>query len=153
MPQRFYGNKDLATFEKFNRELLGEPNIDDCGIIDQFVILYRTSVYDTETNKEIGSLQFRTYLTEYGGGNDTYLIFDSIYYFSNIVQETKELGSGTMNAKYSDKLQDAELKLKTTGIQIDAFGFQGSLRYLGKECLVSLKNDNQGKIFYNFKFN
>ena len=50
MPQRFYGNKDLATFEKFNRELLGEPNIDDCGIIDQFVILYRTSVYDTETN-------------------------------------------------------------------------------------------------------
>ena len=50
MPQRFYGSKDLATFEKFNRELLGEPNIDDCGIIDQFVILYRTSVYDTETN-------------------------------------------------------------------------------------------------------
>ena len=50
MPQRFYGNKDLATFEKFNRELLGEPNIDDCGIIDQFVILYRVSVYDTDTN-------------------------------------------------------------------------------------------------------
>ena len=50
MPQRFYGTKDLATFEKLNRELLGEPNIDDCGIIDQFVILYRTSVYDTETN-------------------------------------------------------------------------------------------------------
>ena len=50
MPQRFYGNKDLATFEKFNKELLGEPNIDDCGIIDQFVILYRISVYDTETN-------------------------------------------------------------------------------------------------------
>ena len=50
MPQRFYGNKDLATFEKFNRELIGEPNIDDCGIIDQFIILYRTSVYDTETN-------------------------------------------------------------------------------------------------------
>ena len=50
MPQRFYGNKDLATFEKFNRELVGEPNIDDCGIIDQFVILHRVSVYDTETN-------------------------------------------------------------------------------------------------------
>ena len=50
MPQRYYGTKDLATIEKFNRELLGEPNIDDCGIIDQFVILYRTSVYDTETN-------------------------------------------------------------------------------------------------------
>jgi hypothetical protein len=42
MPQRYYGTKDLATIEKFNRELLGEPNIDDCGIIDQFVILYRS---------------------------------------------------------------------------------------------------------------
>ena len=42
--------KDLATIEKFNRELLGEPNIDDDGIIDQFVILYRVSVYETETN-------------------------------------------------------------------------------------------------------
>lgn len=50
MPQRYYGTKDLATIEKFNRELLGEPNKDDCGIIDQYVILYRTSVYDTETN-------------------------------------------------------------------------------------------------------
>ena len=50
MPQRFYGNKDLATFEKFNRELLGEPNISDDGIIDQFVILHRVSVYETDTN-------------------------------------------------------------------------------------------------------
>ena len=50
MPQRYYGAKDLATIEKFNRELLGEPNVDDCGIIDQFVILHRVSVYDTETN-------------------------------------------------------------------------------------------------------
>ena len=50
MAQRFYGNKDLATFEKFNRELVGEPNISDDGIIDKFVILYRTSAYDTETN-------------------------------------------------------------------------------------------------------
>tara|TARA_B100001996_G_scaffold104442_1_gene78524 strand:- start:562 stop:1047 length:486 start_codon:yes stop_codon:yes gene_type:complete len=50
MPQRYYGTKDLATIEKFNRELLGEPNITDDGIINQFVILYRVSVYDTETN-------------------------------------------------------------------------------------------------------
>ena len=40
----------MATIEKFNRELLGEPNISDGGIIDQFVILYRVSVYETETN-------------------------------------------------------------------------------------------------------
>ena len=50
MPKRYYGSKDLATIEKFNRELLGEPNISDDGIIDQFVILYRVSVYETETN-------------------------------------------------------------------------------------------------------
>ena len=50
MAQRYYGAKDLATIEKFNRELLGEPNISDDGIIDQFVILYRTSVYETDTN-------------------------------------------------------------------------------------------------------
>ena len=50
MAQRYYGAKDLATIEKFNRELLGEPNISDDGIINQFVILYRTSVYETDTN-------------------------------------------------------------------------------------------------------
>ena len=61
MPQRYYGNKDLATIEKFNKELLGEPNIDDCGIIDQFVILYRTSVYDTETNMYGEASQGKTY--------------------------------------------------------------------------------------------
>ena len=50
MAQRYYGTKDLATIEKFNRELLGEPNISEDGIIDQFIILYKVSVYDTETN-------------------------------------------------------------------------------------------------------
>ena len=50
MAQRYYGTKDLATIEKFNRELLGEPNISDDWIIDQFIILYKVSVYDTETN-------------------------------------------------------------------------------------------------------
>ena len=50
MAQRYYGAKDLATIEKFNRELLGEPNISDNGIINQFVILHRVSVYETDTN-------------------------------------------------------------------------------------------------------
>ena len=31
-------------------ELLGEPNISDDGIINQFVILHRVSVYETDTN-------------------------------------------------------------------------------------------------------
>ena len=50
MSGRYYPQKDLDTIEKFNRELLGEPNISNDGIIDQFVILYRPSVYETETN-------------------------------------------------------------------------------------------------------
>jgi len=47
---RYYPQKDLDTIEKFNRELLGEPNISNDGIIDQFIILYRPSVYETDTN-------------------------------------------------------------------------------------------------------
>ena len=47
---RYYPQKDLDTIEKFNRELIGEPNLSKDGIIDQFVILYRVSVYETETN-------------------------------------------------------------------------------------------------------
>ena len=47
---RYYPKKDLDTIEKFNRELLGEPNLSKDGIIDQYVILYRVSVYETDTN-------------------------------------------------------------------------------------------------------
>ena len=50
MSGRYYPQKDLDTIEKFNRELIGEPNISNDGFIDQFVILYRPSVYETETN-------------------------------------------------------------------------------------------------------
>jgi len=50
MSGRYYPKKDLDTIEKFNRELLGEPNIENDGIIDQFVIFYKVSVYETETN-------------------------------------------------------------------------------------------------------
>ena len=61
MAQRYYGTKDLATIEKFNRELLGEPNISDDGIIDQFIILYKVSVYDTETNMYGESSEAKVY--------------------------------------------------------------------------------------------
>ena len=44
MSGRYYPKKDLDTIEKFNRELLGEPNIENDGIIDQFVIFYKVSV-------------------------------------------------------------------------------------------------------------
>ncbi len=45
-----YYPKRFRHDEKFNRELLGEPNISKDGIINQFVILYRVSVYETDTN-------------------------------------------------------------------------------------------------------
>ena len=35
MASRYYPQKDLDTIDKFNRELLGEPNIDKDGIINQ----------------------------------------------------------------------------------------------------------------------
>jgi len=64
MAQRYYGAKDLATIEKFNRELLGEPNKSDDGIIDQFVILYRTSVYETDTNMYGEASEGKVYQTQ-----------------------------------------------------------------------------------------
>ena len=45
MAQRYYGTKDLATIEKFNRELLGEPNIRDDGIIDQFIKFIKKQLF------------------------------------------------------------------------------------------------------------
>ena len=60
---RYYPKKDLDTIEKFNRELLGEPNLSKDGIIDQFVILYRVSVYETETNMYGEASEGKTYQT------------------------------------------------------------------------------------------
>ena len=50
MASRYYPQKDLDTIDKFNRELLGEPNKSKDGIINQTVIVYKVSVYDTESN-------------------------------------------------------------------------------------------------------
>ena len=60
---RYYPKKDLDTIEKFNRELIGEPNLSKDGIIDQFVILYRVSVYETETNMYGEASEGKTYQT------------------------------------------------------------------------------------------
>ena len=56
---RYYPQKDLDPIEKFNRELIGEPNLSKDGIIDQFVILYRVSVYETERLEDNKNLQAR----------------------------------------------------------------------------------------------
>ena len=47
---RYYGKKDLDTFDRFNKELIGDLNNANSGIIDQTVIVYKISANDTETN-------------------------------------------------------------------------------------------------------
>ena len=50
MPSRFYSQKDIDTFDKFNKELVGDLNSGKDGIIYQPVVVYKVSVYETETN-------------------------------------------------------------------------------------------------------
>ncbi len=50
MPSRFYSQKDIDTFDKFNKELVGNLATEEDGIIYQPVIIYKISVYDTEIN-------------------------------------------------------------------------------------------------------
>jgi len=47
---RYYGKKDLDTFDRFNKELIGDLNNANSGIIDQTVIVYKISANNTETN-------------------------------------------------------------------------------------------------------
>ena len=50
MPSRFYSQRDIDTFDKFNKELVGNLSTGADGIINQEVIVYKVSVYDTEVN-------------------------------------------------------------------------------------------------------
>tara|TARA_B110000196_G_C20683684_1_gene447604 strand:+ start:43 stop:528 length:486 start_codon:yes stop_codon:yes gene_type:complete len=50
MASRFYPQKDIDTFDKFNKELVGDLNSNKDGIIYQPVVIYKVSVYDTEVN-------------------------------------------------------------------------------------------------------
>ena len=50
MSSRFYSQKDIDTFDKFNKELVGDLNTNKDGIIYQPVIIYKVSVYDTDVN-------------------------------------------------------------------------------------------------------
>ena len=50
MPSRFYSQKDIDTFDKFNKELVGNLSSEQDGIINQPVIIYKVSVTDTEVN-------------------------------------------------------------------------------------------------------
>jgi len=50
MGSRYYPQKDIDTFDKFNKELVGDLNTNKDGIIYQPVIIYKVSVYDTDVN-------------------------------------------------------------------------------------------------------
>ena len=50
MPSRFYSQRDIDTFDKFNKELVGNLSTGADGVINQEVIVYKVSVYDTEVN-------------------------------------------------------------------------------------------------------
>lgn len=50
MAQRFYSRLDLDTFDKFNKELVGDAKESKDGIIFQQVDVYKISVKDTRTN-------------------------------------------------------------------------------------------------------
>ena len=47
---RFYSQKDIDTFDKFNKELIGNLATGQDGIINQEVVVYKISANDTETN-------------------------------------------------------------------------------------------------------
>ena len=42
MPSRFFSKKDIDTFDKFNKELVGNLNTNQDGIIYQPVVLYKS---------------------------------------------------------------------------------------------------------------
>ena len=50
MPSRFFNEKDINTFDKFNKELVGDLSTGKDGVINQTVVVYKVSVYDLLLN-------------------------------------------------------------------------------------------------------
>lgn len=50
MPGRFLPQRDLDVFQRVNKELIGDLQIGKDGIINQQIVLYKISAYDTMTN-------------------------------------------------------------------------------------------------------
>ena len=50
MPGRYFSQTDRDLFEHFGKELVGDIQASDDGIINQTCEIYKVSVYDTEVN-------------------------------------------------------------------------------------------------------
>ena len=50
MSGRFLPQRDLDVYTRVNKELIGDLRIGKDGIINQQVVLYKISAYDTQTN-------------------------------------------------------------------------------------------------------
>ena len=61
MASRYYPQKDINTIKRFNQELIGDLAVGKDGIINQTVVLYKVSVYDTETNMYGESAEGKVY--------------------------------------------------------------------------------------------
>ena len=61
MPSRFFPQKDIDTFDKFNKELVGDIYTNKDGIIYQPIVVFKVSVYDTEVNMYGETAQGKVY--------------------------------------------------------------------------------------------
>ena len=61
MASRYYPQKDINTIKRFNQELIGDLAVGKDGIINQTVVIYKVSVYDTETNMYGESAEGKVY--------------------------------------------------------------------------------------------
>ena len=50
MPGRFLRSRDLNFFDTVNKELIGDPKSKKNGVINQEVVVYKISTYETQPN-------------------------------------------------------------------------------------------------------
>lgn len=50
MAGRFLRSRDKEFFDTVNKELVGDPSSNKSGVINQEIIAYKVSVYETDTN-------------------------------------------------------------------------------------------------------
>ena len=50
MPSRYFSDRDIRFMDSLNEELVGQPADGKDGIINQEVVIYKVSVYDTLSN-------------------------------------------------------------------------------------------------------